>query len=111
MDEPGSRNLGHAAPLISTAWQQDVLVANVKGKVYAVSPKCPHLGLPMKTVCNSPSLGTRPARGHNPSRGGKDTGRVEDSCRPTPLQFHSADTHNAQGEITDGPEGPCITCK
>lgn len=28
---------------------EDVLVVNHKNTIYALSPKCPHLGLPMKT--------------------------------------------------------------
>jgi len=42
-------SLQHRLPLSLSYWQ-DVMVVNVKGKPYALSPKCPHLGLPMKTV-------------------------------------------------------------
>ena len=28
---------------------EDVMVVNHKNTIYALSPKCPHLGLPMKT--------------------------------------------------------------
>ena len=33
--------------------EQDVMVVNHKGNIYALSPKCPHLGLPMKTVLSN----------------------------------------------------------
>eukprot|EP00961_Rhodomonas_salina_P053773 721576-Rhodomonas_salina.3 len=36
--------------LITKVGDQDVMVVNHKGDLYALSPKCPHLGLPMKTV-------------------------------------------------------------
>mmetsp|Transcript_44616 Transcript_44616/g.105700 ORF Transcript_44616/g.105700 Transcript_44616/m.105700 type:complete len:128 (-) Transcript_44616:74-457(-) len=35
--------------LITKVGDQDVMVVNHKGDLYALSPKCPHLGLPMKT--------------------------------------------------------------
>eukprot|EP00960_Hanusia_phi_P046864 758080-Hanusia_phi.AAC.1 len=41
---------------ITKVGDQDVMVVNHKGTVYALSPKCPHLGLPMKTVIFQPLL-------------------------------------------------------
>eukprot|EP00287_Rhodomonas_sp_CCMP768_P023913 CAMPEP_0202832852 /NCGR_PEP_ID=MMETSP1389-20130828/21794_1 /ASSEMBLY_ACC=CAM_ASM_000865 /TAXON_ID=302021 /ORGANISM="Rhodomonas sp., Strain CCMP768" /LENGTH=166 /DNA_ID=CAMNT_0049507117 /DNA_START=37 /DNA_END=537 /DNA_ORIENTATION=+ len=35
--------------LITKVGDDDVMVVNHKGDLYALSPKCPHLGLPMKT--------------------------------------------------------------
>jgi len=79
---PPTRATAHSGPrdraqqlraaLRSQVGDQDVMVVNNKNTIYALSPKCPHLGLPMKTgeitVRDEPTilvccLPRRPARG------------------------------------------------